>query len=188
MAIFIIGIVLGIIWGIIKLSMNNNALNDNISKQETIIQENDITIAKELTYRTLEPRWFWRFIVDDLKQNIHIIDANNNMVSIPYAHLLGCEVVQDNEVTGGIKRAIAGGIIAGGAGSIIGANTAKVKVTSFGIIIYQDDLSTPQIPITLIDKETKKNHVDYINACTFANEVTATIKLLIHRQEVSTTT
>ena len=98
---------------------------------------------------------------------------------------MGCDIVQDNEVTGGIKRAIAGGIIAGGAGAIVGANTAKVKITSFGVIIYQDDLSIPQVAITLIDTETKKNHVDYTNACAFASEVTATIKLLIHRQEAN---
>ena len=182
MTIFIIGIILGIIWGIIKIVANNNALNENINKQKNIVQENGITISKELTYRTVIPRWFWRFIVDEQKQCVHIISANNDIVSIPYAKLMGCDIVQDNEVTGGIKRAIAGGILAGGAGAIVGANTAKVKITSFAIIIYQDDLAVPQIPVVLIDTETKKNHADYINACAFANEVTATLKLLIHRQ------
>ena len=183
--ILIICFVIGAIWGIVQISANNKVLNDNIAKQENIVKKQNITISKELVYRTVVPRWFWRYIIDEPQQCIHIIDACNQMVSIPISKLIGCEVFQDNETTGGIKRAIVGGVLAGGAGAIVGANTAKTKITSFVLMIYQDDLSVSQIPMVLIDTETKKNHPDFINANAFASEVIASIKVLLHRQEAN---
>lgn len=181
--LFIICIIVGMIWGLKERAQNNQVLDENVLKQADIILDNNITVSQELQYRSFYPQWYWRFIIDEKHRSIHIIDANNKLLSIPFSKLIGCEILQDNEVTGGIKRAIVGGVLAGGAGAIVGANTAKTKVKSFIVVIYQDSLDLPQIPLTLISNETKKEHVDYKNANLFSSQVTASIKVLLHRQQ-----
>jgi len=53
----------------------------------------------------------------------------SKMKIIKFSEILRCETIQDNStiMSDGIGRAIAGGILGGGVGAVVGANTRKSK-------------------------------------------------------------
>lgn len=74
-----------------------------------------------------------------------------------FDQILSCELVTETNsvttTTGSISRAIVGGLVAGGVGALVGANSAdkKTKVTSeiVGVKIYFDDGNQPSRTLTL---------------------------------------
>ena len=64
--------------------------------------------------------------------------------------------ILETEVNGGIKRAIAGGLLYGGVGAIIGSNTAKKvtkevsKINDLSVIILLNNTNSPRVPLTFI--------------------------------------
>lgn len=69
------------------------------------------------------------------------------------------EITQDNAVisSGGIGRAVVGGVLAGGAGAVVGANTAKKikEVSHVGVKFTTKDIQNPMIRVDLYG-ETEK--------------------------------
>lgn len=63
------------------------------------------------------------------------------------------EIIQNNEVikSGGIGRAIVGGILAGGVGAIVGASTVKQKeqIKNIGIKFITKDIQNPVVRLEL---------------------------------------
>ena len=182
MGIFITFVIIGFLFALIKMVAGNSMISSNVSQQENLIVQKGITATKQIEFRSFQPRWYWRVIFDDSKNTIHIFTVNNDCISIPYSKLTGREAFVNSQSTGSVKRAIVGGLIGGGAGAIVGAITAKSKVDSFVLVLSQNDLQNPQIPLTLIDKGSTNAANDYNNACIFANDVAATIRVVLNRQ------
>ena len=103
------------------------------------------------------------------------------LFSIQYAEIIGCEIMVDSQVIGGIKRAVVGGILAGDTGAIVGATTAKKFITSYRVVIYTTSISSPQKVLTLISEQTETKDVNYSNASSFAEKVNATIKAILYK-------
>lgn len=96
-----------------------------------------------------------RFIIDQKHQKIVILSMkDDNWEIIDFSDLIGDEIVVDNEVVGGISRAVVGGVLAGGAGAIVGAMTAKKHIMSYKVVIYKRDLGNPKTEMQLISKKT----------------------------------
>lgn len=102
----------------------------------------------------------WGLIaIDDQSKQIAFKQGPNAIRKYHYADIIGCEVVEDGETTyrksGALGRAIVGGIIAGGAGAIIGGVTAKgqenkeVKTVDFKLLLR--DTSNPSFRIRFFD-------------------------------------
>lgn len=79
-----------------------------------------------------------------------------------------------------------GGVLAGGAGAIVGAITAKQFVTSFQVIIYKSDIKSPSVVLTLINQKTEmQNNFLYSSAVYFANKINASIKAIIAQKSTN---
>ena len=117
-----------------------------------------------------------------LKDAKDIIDKGD-FYSLNLGDINGFEILEDDAVVGGIGRAIAGGILAGGMGAIVGATTAKNHVLSYAIAIYTKDIANPQVTITLLNSKTKKDSLEYRLASSFAQEINASVKAIIANQE-----
>lgn len=147
----------------------------NINKTELAVQKENIAVSKDIRYSITDDTPRYRIVIDNENKNIHIFDSDGTRVLIPFKKLMGCEVLQDKQVVDGVSRAIAGGLLAGGAAAIVGALTAQEKVTSLSLIVSQDDLQRPRITMDLIVNGVG----DIQRATAFANDVTSSFNVII---------
>lgn len=139
-------------------------------RYESEYYKNNISWANSTAYR---------YIVDDKNSFVHILNKDGTGEAIPFREIIGCEIMTDSEVTGGIGRAIVGGVLAGEAGAVVGAVTAKKHIMSYKIVIYRSNIQTPTNEIVLIKEKKSTKDADYTNAVSFANKVNASIKAII---------
>ena len=107
---------------------------------------------------------------------------------IKYESIIECKIIENSNVvnSGGIGRAIVGGLIAGDSGAIVGANTRKSKniVSSLSIRIVTKEIDEPLYTLELLDYQIDTNKQLYANfykqAMEFANNVYATIQAIIN--------
>lgn len=109
----------------------------------------------------------WGLIaIDNKSKQIAIREASGRISKYPYSAILSCEVIEDGVTTykksSSVGRAIVGGVIAGGAGAIIGGLSGKdkqnkeIKYLDFKVVIK--DVNTPSFKIRFFDawEETNK--------------------------------
>lgn len=169
---------------IASIALIFNKKNPSTSKENLIdemIESKGITVSSGYEYNGLNS--FYRVAVDDNTQKLHIFDKNASQVSLDYSEIIGCETVEDSEVTGGIGRAIIGGIVAGGAGAVVGAITAKKRIQNYKIIIYTNRITNPIESIILIEKETRTDSTEYQEAKWFSENIIGTIRAILANQE-----
>ena len=148
-------------------------------EQQDFISKNNIRRSAEYTYQDKLNSKKIRFIVDKSKQKIYISETSGKFKEYAFKDILGCEIVADSQVTGGIKRAIVGGVLAGDAGAVVGAVTAKPHIMSYKLVLYLRNISAPKVEIELITEKTKTKDTDYTNAVSFAENVVATVKAIL---------
>lgn len=102
----------------------------------------------------------WGLIaIDNDSKQIAFKEGYGSIKKYSYSDIIGCEVIEDGETTyrksGALGRAVVGGIIAGGAGAIIGGVTAKgqenkeVKTVDFKLLLR--DTNNPSFRIRFFD-------------------------------------
>lgn len=97
--------------------------------------------------------------LDNASKQIAFKEGSGSIRKYTYSDIIGCEVIEDGETTyrksGTLGRAVVGGIIAGGAGAIIGGVTAKgheskeVKTVDFKLLLR--DTNNPSFRIRFFD-------------------------------------
>lgn len=125
--------------------------------------------------------------LDENKELIIFVDYfSKEYLIIPFKDLVDCEIIENNDVLKktSIKGAIAGAVIAGEAGAIIGSTMGKNlhTVKSLQIRIITANLKNPLIIIDLIKYETQKNTPMYARIFEFANRVYAVCTAIIDRK------
>lgn len=119
--------------------------------------------------------------IDDINKKIAIcyIYPKKKVILLDYIDILECDIIEDDNfvMKGGVGRAIAGGIIAGPTGAIIGASTRNSKnvVDNLQIRIITKNIANSLYTIDIIDSQIKKDTDEYKKAIKFANEVYALI-------------
>ena len=180
-------IIVAIVIGVLLWTANNNKNRDEEEKnQDAILRKHNIHRDVDCSYRNSISTINVRYIVDDVNKKVFISNTSSNFSEIPFSAIIGCEILTDSEVTGGVGRAIAGGILAGGVGAIVGATTAKKKIKSYKVVIYTSSIKHSSYTIDLIDTEMKTSHVDYQNAVKFAADINASIKAIIEQNNRAT--
>ena len=108
---------------------------------------------------------------------------NNRYKIVPFKTLLECEIVDDNTtiLRGGTGRAVVGGVLAGGAGAVVGAATRQSQYVTknLSVKIITSDIIDPLIVIPLIEKETNRESAVYKASLQIAQEVYSTIVSII---------
>lgn len=147
--------------------------------QRDFIAKNHIHISRQYNYSDSLNTTHIDFIVDDMNKNICLAKSSSTFQIIPFSEIIGCEILTDSQVTGGIKRAVVGGILAGEVDSIVGVATAKPHIMSYKIVLYRNQVSSPKFEINLITKKTATKDKDYIKAVEFAENISTTIKAIV---------
>ena len=137
-----------------------------------------------------------RVLVDEDEELLYLSNSETEgryepFVIISFSAVLGSETIVDGKsetkVYGGIGRAVVGGMLAGGAGAIVGAATGKSvsedKITSYKVQLYLDDMEEPLFVFNLINSSiaVDKNSAEYRNAVEFSNRLNAIVRIIINR-------
>ena len=125
------------------------------------------------------------FVFDEKHNKLIVFNLDKEPLIVLFCDIIGCEIRDNGEVAGGVGRALLGGVLAGGAGAIVGATTAKQKIISYQIIILCDNLITPEIVVDILTKnmEVKRNSDSFTKASKFGNEINSAIKVILNRQK-----
>ena len=160
--------------------------------QDSYIIDNNISVTTKIE------SGINRVLVDEIGGQIYISNSdtkelNEPFVIIPFSAIIGSETLIDGKtetkVSGGLGRAVVGGVLAGGAGAIVVAATGKSvsqdKITSFKTQIYLDDISDPLFVFNLINSTiaVEKNSAEYRKAMEFSNRLNAIIRVIVNRNE-----
>lgn len=125
--------------------------------------------------------YFW---VDTNLQKWCIPQGKLKKMVYSYTDIMDFELIEDgNTVTkGGLGRAVAGGVLFGGVGAIVGGVTGGKKTTQtcskLQIKIVIKDINSPILYIDLISFETKKDTAVYKSAIEAAQEIIAVLQIM----------
>lgn len=106
---------------------------------------------------------------------------------LEFSQLVSFELLEDDSAvaSGSVGAALAGGLLAGGAGAIAGsmagAKTTKKVVEKMVVKIVIDDLKNPCILINLIDKKTKTKSKEYAQAFEDAHKILSVLNIIARR-------
>ena len=178
---------IAIIITIIKIHDNSKRIKRNKVRQNEWMEQKRIKVSADYSWSDSASEISYRLIADDIAENVIIFDGVNceRVTKIPYSEIIGFEIRTDDQVSGGVGRAIVGGVLAGGVGAIVGASTgSKRKIASFKGVIYRNDMSNPNYAFDLIKSETDPSNVSYIQAREFAENVNSVIKVILSKNEM----
>lgn len=106
---------------------------------------------------------------------------------INFSDIIECKIIDDSNTVmkGGVGRAVVGGILAGGVGAIVGANTREEKNVSniLQIRIITKNINNSLHTMDLIKTEIERNSTEYKNAMNFANNIYAMIISIINNND-----
>lgn len=155
------------------------------------IIDNGYNSSIDLTYNNAPEKRGARFIVDEEKRVVILSETNNFFNKpgfstpkvLPIEEIISCEIRENSDISGGIKRAVVGGVIAGETGAIVGAITAKEKVHSYELVFNTKNIQDPQVIITLIYSMNSNGYTRdssvYTETVCFANKVVATVRAIL---------
>lgn len=183
----VIAIVLIVFFLLFIFGMNSQAQvkEKNYHKLEMLndtFEKRGINRSAEITYIDTMNKNNYNVIVDDINKKLIIYNGiDGKHVFVNYEDILGMEVQEDGVKTNGVGRAVVGGVLAGGAGAVVGAVTGKKTVKNIRILIYLKDVLNPQVSIVLSHSSNiKVDSMVYRNIMTFINQLQATIKAIIY--------
>lgn len=162
-------------WLIEKEETNEKSIKEYGKYLEKQIEETGFNADVKYSYENQKSGTLIVFSVDEPAETILIMNSRKQCDLMKFSEVIGYEVVEDNQIVGGISRAIAGGIMAGGAGAIVGANTAhKKQVNSLNVVIYLENIKSPKYIIAF-----NATNMIYSKAAKFSDDVGSTLKAII---------
>lgn len=105
-----------------------------------------------------------------------------------FSDIIDFELLEDDIsiASGGLGRALVGGVALGGTGAVVGAvtgkKTTKRKITKLIVKITMNDFDFPCIMIILINKPIKNTSKDYQKAFNEAHQIISILNVMINNQ------
>lgn len=106
---------------------------------------------------------------------------------IGFDELVECSILEDGATvqSGGIGRAVVGGVVAGGVGAIVGATTRSSKpiTRELSVRIVTSNIQNSLHIIPIITSEINRDTKSYKEMMNFAQEIYATLMSIIHSNQ-----
>jgi hypothetical protein len=182
-----IAIFIFLVWFLSKKGAEIQAIQkEKMDKLDEELIKDDFVTTMKITPPVNSPACELR--VDSNHKMLVFFDLNKpSYKKIPFSAIINCEIIQDNSTiaNGGIGRAVVGGLIAGGAGAIVGANTRKIKnvVSDLHISITTSNIDDPLITIKVISGDVERNTQVYDSSIEYAEKVQATMMNIINQNQ-----
>jgi len=184
----VLSIVILIILISVKISEDEDKKKEKqISKAQTLYSEQSDTINSLGFSITSEVECAdYELKVDSRNKQIAILSSQYSSPKIlKFPEIIGCDVIKDNSTiaSSGVGRAVVGGLLAGGAGAIVGATTRKSKnvVSDLRIYIKTTNIDDPLITLKLIQKQIERNSSQYKKIIEFAEKFQATMDSIMNQ-------
>ena len=167
-----------IVWAVIAGQQQKEKREDNLHVLHDHLRQIGFVISNSFKWGYLE------VVVDTQHQMFEILDSKNCKYNhFDFREIVDCETIEDGNIiaSGGVGRAIVGGLLFGGAGAIVGAATRKSKavITHLAVKITRSDISNPLFMVNLINGQTETNSGTYLQAKAFADQLQATCTSII---------
>ena len=181
--------------GINQISAIKNMSSNDVEKQIKTLAEKEEK-RKERVKKFKTTKQIGQYIyIDEEKQQWVIPKGTftkkiDNSTIYDYSDIVDFELLEDgNSVSkGGLGRAVAGGLLFGGVGAIVGGVTggkkSKQTCTSLKIKITVNDLRNPVIYINFIVAEVKKQSLLYTSSYSIAQEIMSILQVMCETQKV----
>lgn len=121
-----------------------------------------------------------------LSSKVHREYSPDNYVAFDYSQIVDFSLLEDGNsiASGGLGRAVVGGLLFGGAGAIVGGVTRGYKstCTNLQIKITVKDYREPAFFITLISSQTAKSSFTYKEFMKQAESILSKLQLIIDLQ------
>ncbi len=179
---------------------------EKLAKLESKVKDAEFDITNKIEYRdVLEPQieihgkyrdslaeeymtngicFSKEFLLDMDHKKIALIDSFKSKIEIMnFKDVLDVKITEDNSTVmeGGVGRALVGGILAGGAGAIVGATTrgSKNVVSSMQLQIITNDVTDSLKKLDIIANEIPRDSVVYKKATEFSQKIYASITSIL---------
>ncbi|WP_195972964.1 SHOCT domain-containing protein [Clostridium thermobutyricum] len=159
-----------------------------LKKEEKAIRIKEYNLAKEKAQNFVSTSNVDKYIYfnDDIEE-IYIPNFWIGPSFIKYSEILDFELLEDGTAvsSGGVGRAVAGGVLFGGAGAVVGAVTGKHKGTnianSMEIRITTKDINNPVVFIKIFKGEHKKGSFIYNAYRDKAYKILSMLQIIVDR-------
>ena len=186
-----IGIILGII--VITLlciaiykNISNKKRQEQIEKEENLLKDTGFNIDNKVTDINNQ----FSIFVDDKNKKWVIYNSKTQIHKIfNYSDLVSFELKEDNNsiISGRAGSSVIGGLLFGGLGAIAGSSgSRKISETSCSsmiLFIVVNNMKNPNLEISIIDKEIKKDSEEYDESIHKAQELVLIMKLILDKNK-----
>lgn len=168
-----------------QASRNNEKRINNINNNTNWMVKNNFKCTSEIKYYDSVYSNGFTIDVDNINKKLLISDVlSGSRRVINFNEVIGMEVLEDDISTNGIGRAAIGGILFGGAGAIVGANTAKKTLKTVKLILYLNNVDNPKYEMIFShSNKIKSDSTTYKSIMSFISQVDATIRSIIVQNE-----
>lgn len=158
--LIIFALVVAVIGGILQANSNAKKKNERNETMNQVLSEiENFTVSKKIDGFG----GYYIFAIDEVSKKIALVTQTTKQI-VDFSDVIGVELLEDGSTllkkstTRTIGGAIVGGVLAGGAGSIVGGlsgNTSqKNKVSSVSVKILLRSLDNPILTINCFDSRT----------------------------------
>lgn len=187
MGIAIIVLIIIFIIAFIGMNKDEEKAKENEYSIEDYLKSKNFKTSQMKIYNQYNNRIQLRTDLEHKQIAICYIFPVEKIDFIKFTDIIECEIIEDSNtiMKGGVGRAVVGGVLAGGIGAVVGANTrASQNVTnSLQIRIVTKNINRSLYTINIITAETQKDSKEYKESMNFANDVYATITSIINNSE-----
>lgn len=137
---------------------------------------NDFSPTKELRSTSVDHAVY---IDEKNKKVMFVVLSKDTRTTFNFDELIECSILEDGSTvqSGSAGRAIAGGIVAGGIGAVVGASAGKSKpiTLSLSVRVVTTNIQNALYEIPIITYKTKRDSDTYKRKMQFAQEIYATL-------------
>ncbi|MCY6958872.1 SHOCT domain-containing protein [Clostridium brassicae] len=170
-------------------------INKNMTKEVILNEIEDNKNNKKLLSQFTATKKIKPYIEFDKQNKLWLIPdgvlgKKLNPKVYKFEDILEFELLEDGEsiTKGGLGRAVAGGVLLGGVGAVVGGVTGKKKtksiINSLRIKITVNYTSNPAIYVELIKTKTKSNSTLYKIAYSQAQEILSMLSVITKNEKV----
>ena len=184
--IFVILIIFGVV-STIKAEQNSKEVEKKKQQDRDKAHEKNIAELKpDKVIRADKVLDNVAIYISNFKKQVLFVSLISNIRVIYYFdELIECSIEEDGVTieSGGVGRAVVGGVLAGGVGAVVGAATRSSKPTtlSLSVRLVTRNLDRPLYKILIIKEATKRDSPEYRYRKRLAEEIYATMISIIRR-------
>ena len=180
--LLILIVLLSVVAGIAQIVQNHTRLHREAKEQDlySAAERNDVhSFVRHNSSRPIVHQckaFGLRFALSaDRKTAYMLYSRKENTLTVPASKITGCRIIREGHSLS-LGGAVAGGLVAGDAGAIIGAASGAYIPLRYSLVIYLDDLSLRRVEYELLTPSGSHAKSAYIAATRFAEEVSATVQ------------